>query len=214
MRIKLIVLSSICFLLLTGNVYSVDLAYKFSGTIDYREGNSHGGFFNVGTPVTGWYCFNTNSPDFNPNTKLIQTYSIGNPYGFKIVINGITFSTDNASMLFSNDNSGEDRYQVNATGLPLTPSGSFSGSENMNNISGTLMLVDNSQRYFPGSEVFVPMTTPSLSQFDYTKIRFSADISSTWDLYFTAQITELTAIPEPGTILLLGLGAALLRRKK
>jgi len=214
MKITRILLPGILVIFLIGHAYSQTLSYRFSGTIDYLQGDSHGGFFNIGTPITGWYCFNTTAEDFNPSSKLIQTYSIGNPYGFEISINGIDFKTDRASMIFANDNGGTDNYGVSDT--KLTPSAYFNGSENLNYISGGMNLIDRSQTYFSGPEVFVPLTSPNLSQFDHKLIWLYGDDTNGGPGFFTinATINELYEVPEPGTILLIGMGIALLRRKR
>jgi hypothetical protein len=216
MNMRRVLQAGICFIFLISNAYSQTLSYRFSGTINYREGNSHGGFFNVGTPVTGWYSFNTNSPDFNPDPQTIQTYSVGSPYSFGIEINGIKFSTERVSMMFSNNNWGEDAYRVNSTQDPLTPSKYFQGLENVNTISGVLYLVDYSMTYYSGSQAYVQLTTPDLSEFNTQRVSLWGTLpgGGPTEFFTTAQINELYAVPEPGTILLLGLGAALLRRKK
>lgn len=197
-KLKLL-LSGAFVLFLVSNAQSAILSYQFSGIIDEVQGNSHGGFFTTGIPVTGRYTFDTDSIDFNPNLSLIQSYSIGDPYGFEFTINDISFSTDTASMLFANDNAGEDRYSVNETQLPLLPSGYFEGLEGLIKLSGVLLLVDHSQTYFSGSEPFVPLTTPDISLFDYTKLRFWGTDGTVGpaEFYITANISYLARVLEP-----------------
>ena len=197
------------------NAQAITLSYQFSGTIDEIQGSTHEDFFNIGGIVTGRYTFNSASEDFNSEENIIQTKSIGDPYGFEFIINGITFSTDIASMLFANDNSGEDRYDVNATQEGLHPSGNFEGFE----LNGGLLLVDHSQQYFSGDEVYVPLITPDLSLFDYTKLRFGGSDGTNGSQFgLTANITKLTSIPVPASVWLFGSGLigliGVARRKK
>jgi hypothetical protein len=220
MMAKRLLLSNVFVIFLIGNAFSETLSYKFSATITDGWGSSHEGFFAIGTPVTGWYCFNSNSPDYNPYPKNIQTNSVGNPYGFEIVINGIKFHTNTASMSFTNDNPDYDSYRVNDSQYDLTPSGYFQGLENVSHISGLLSLDDMSATYFSGTEPFVPLTTPNLSQFDYTRVMLwgtKADgTGGAHEFFIIANITELYAVPEPASATIMILGASLIasRRKR
>lgn len=71
-------------------------------------------------------------------------------------------------------------------------------------------LKDFDKTVFPGSPVFPPLPV-SLNLADFESRAFTAIDKG---VVFEGTVTRLTLIPEPATLLLLGLGAVMLRRKQ
>lgn len=68
---------------------------------------------NPGDIITGWYTYDTDTPDTNPSENVGDYEHFSTPYGVSLTIGGFTFTTDPANVdflveLVNNNPSGDD----------------------------------------------------------------------------------------------------------
>ena len=174
----------------------VDSVYDPSG---YLEGN-----ISAGDIITGTYTYESSTADSSPLDPTQGNYwHYDPPAGISLSVGGFDFQTDPAGVEFcvaitNNDLSGQDFYLIySQNNLPLS--------------NGTLVesiwwqLNDNTGSAL--SSDALPTTVPILDQWQDNLLL----LETTRTFKIWAHVTS--AIPEPATILLLAVGALLLRKR-
>ena len=167
------------------------------------QGNYLEGKINVGDIITGTYTYESTTPDSQPSSNRGDYWHYDPPAGISLTVGGFNFTTDPCNISFlvgiSNDNpSGDDVYWI----------------ESYNNLSlsnGTPVdyifwsLKDHTATAL--SSDALPTTPPVWNDWQENVLRLEGDRKYFIDAHVTS------AIPEPATILLLGLGGLFLRRQ-
>ena len=171
--------------------------YDISGLL---EGN-----VNVGDTITGSYTYDSSTPDSNPLETIGSYEHFNAPYGVTLSVGGFVFQTDpdNVDFLVTilNDNNGSDDYTFGSyNNLPLS---------NGVGVSFISWALDDYTATALSSDA-LPTTPPVLE--DWESI---AGITITYGPKGSSMIRAhvTSAVPEPGTVFLLGLGSLVLIRK-
>jgi len=175
------------------------------------------GRVNVGDLITGVYIYDSSTPDSHPFEHWGVYEHHAPPYGITLTVGGFVFMTDPGNVDFlveiANNIIGVvvdyDLYRLEShNNLP------FSNGVLVNEIS--LELRDYTATAL--SSEALPTTAPVLDDWYYRDIRIYAGfLSNGWQASYTfyGHLTSAVLIPEPATIILLGLGGlALLRRRR
>jgi hypothetical protein len=166
---------------------------------NYLEGN-----IGVGDLITGFYVYESTTPDSSPSDPVQGNYwHYAPPAGIALTVGGFNFMTDPFNTAFHvavrNSSTREDSYWLAThNNLPLsngTPVDYIFWQLNYN--TGNALSSDA-----------LPTTAPLLGDCQTNVLGIDAD-----RMYgITAHVTS--AIPEPCTILLFGLGTMLLRKRR
>jgi hypothetical protein len=213
------VILSICFVLLlsftpvraeiiqiglTGLVDSVDDPYNL------LENEVH-----QGDSISGFYIYDSTTPDTNPSPIYGHYLYNGEPYGILLTINNVTFQTNpaNGSTLINitNDEYGTtDHYGISSQNNQQLSNGVHVESIfwQLYDFSGTSLSSDA-----------LPLAPLDLSKWQFEELSINGGIGGTPPCYektfgITANVTSVYLIPEPTTILLLVTGRLLLNRKR
>ncbi len=179
------------------------ITIEITAEVDYVEdnGNYLDGQINPGDIITGTYTYDSDTPDSSPLNPVQGNYwHYAPPGGVSFNVGGFNFATDSSNVVFRvfirNDNqSGDDIY----------------GIESQNNLplyNGTLVdyiwwqLNDHTASAL--SSDALPTTAPILGQWQANHLR----LETLRDYRIDAHVTS--AIPEPATVLLVGLGGLIL----
>jgi len=181
-----------------GLVDSVDDSYNL------LEGN-----VSVGNIITGFYVYDSETPDSTPEliwNGLYQHTTV--PYGMSLTIGEITFQTDTADVDFvvwiENDFDGtiKDGYRVTSyNNLPLNDLYIDRLSWFLDDYSGDAI-----------SSIELPDTPPDLSAWQSNNLIING-FSSSEGFKINGHVDSVWLVPEPTTLLLLGLGGLLLRKR-
>jgi hypothetical protein len=167
----------------------------------------------VGDIITGYYVYNSATPDTIPSTYAGEYWHYTEPYGMSLTMGGITFQTDPTNVKFvlgvTNDSQGQDAYYMNsynnlAIGVSvLLDPVSWSLSDNF----GVAI-----------SSTYLPIIPPDLSKWPFNNLIISGGKGGSAPLYdqpfsINGHVTEVYLVPEPISLCLLGLGGLILRRK-
>jgi len=164
---------------------------------NYLEGQ-----INPGSLITGFYIYESTTPDSSPTDPVQGNYwHYYPPAGLFLTVGGFDFMTDPCDVEFNvfirNNNPNDDIYGVDSlNNLPLS--------------NGTIVdaiywsLKDHTASVF--SSDALPTTAPSLDQWDENLLRLRTDRIFLIDAHVTS------AIPEPTTFVLFGLSGFLLAR--
>ena len=166
--------------------------------------------------ITGTYTYNTDTPDTHPSSTVADYEYYESPYGTDLLCNGLEFKTDpdNVDFLLKiiNDKDygygDEDLYLfISRNNLPLLSGiGIQYISWQLNDYSGTAI-----------SSTALPAIAPILTDWILPVglwVR-SEKIGDNYNqFYIYADVTSAEIIPEPGTLILLGAGMLLLRKRK
>ncbi len=178
------------------------------GVVDsvHDYGNYLEGKVNVGDPITGYYTYDTATPDTNPSEWIGDYWHYSPPAGILLTTGGFEFETDpgHVQFLLSVGNAGGpysmDNYLVRSYGnLPLSNGVALSTiSWQLDDSTGTALDSDA-----------IPMGPPDLTEWEvYPSLCLEAD-----RMYVVrGHITQ--AIPEPATLSLIALGAFGLAARK
>jgi len=172
-------------------------------TVD-DEGNYLEGKVNPGDIITGTYTYESTTLDTNPSAYVGDYWHYAPPCGIFLSVGGFDFQTDPTNVDFLveivNNNAGLDAYVTHSY-------------NNLSISNGTLVdhiswqLQDSTCAVF--SSDALPSTAPVLSDWQFNHLRIQGEKSNLFNI--NAHVTS--AIPEPATIVLLGLGGLLLKSR-
>jgi hypothetical protein len=188
----------------SAEVITIEITAEIGG-MDDRDGLLEGRI-SVGDIITGSYTYDSDTPDTNPSHTVGEYWHYSSPYGISLSARGFVFQTDpdNVDFLVStlDDHTGQDGYLLRSyNNLPLSNGVNIEHiSWQLDDYSCTALFTDT-----------LPTTPPVLEDWEnnYLRIRFGYG----GDSGIGARVTS--AIPEPATFLLFGLGAlALLKNRR
>ena len=168
------------------------------------EGNYLEGKIEAGDIITGFYVYESTTPDSSPLDPVQGNYwHYAAPAGIALTVGGFNFMTDPFSIAFhvavrNNSLSGDDSYWLASdNNLPLS-----NGTQvdeilwSLRDPSGTALSSDA-----------LSTSAPVLEDWQSNILAFGADRR----YGISAHVTS--AVPEPGTIMLVGIGAVFLRKR-
>jgi len=176
----------------------------------FDDGNFLGGQITNGSIITGSYVYESTTPDLNPLDPVQGNYRhYSTPAGVFLTVGGFEFKTDPTNVefdIFTRNNIPEDRYGfASSNNLPL------SESVGVGSIFWTLINSDGSVL----SSDALPTTVPVLNLWQENDLMITGGgwQGETWNEYgIHAVVTSAELVPEPGTFLLLTLGAFAIRK--
>jgi len=194
---------------LRGAVIEISITAEITG-IDDRDGLLEGKI-SVGHIMTGSYIYDSATPDSQSATEVGDYWHHSSPYGIYLSGGGFSFQTDPDSVnllveIVNNHTAGGlyDAYGVVSYANLLLSNGAP---------------VDTIEFYLEDSFAdalssdALPTAAPFLEDWDKHYISLIGKEVGTY--YIDAEVTSIELVPEPATVLLLGLGGlALLRKRK
>lgn len=189
---------------LWGEVITIEITAEIMGIDDRTD--LLDGRINVGDIITGSYIYDSDTPDTNPSNTVGDYWHYSSPYGISLSAGGFVFQTDPDNNIYFlveilDDHTGQDTYLVRSyNNLPL------SNGVHVEHISWHL----DDYSCNAVSSTGLPIIPPVLEDWgqNYLRITFGYKGSSV----IGARVTS--AVPEPATFLLFGLGALALLRKR
>jgi hypothetical protein len=185
------------------------ITIQIEGVVDnvMDAGNYLEGKIKPGNIITGFYTYESTTPDSNPIPQVADYLHHAAPCGISLTVGGFDFKTDPANVDFLveiiNDyTSGglQDNYGlISYNNLPL--------SNGVSVDSIYWRLTDLSATALSSTEL--PTTAPVLEDWQLNHLRLDGVKDA---FHISAHVTS--AIPEPATALLFGLGVGLLLRKR
>lgn len=183
------------------------VTFQFTGEISSVTptlGTARG--ISTGQPFSGSYTFETTTPDLDGSSNRgryqgITTFNV-NMAGQAIVLPQTPIQQNNGIFIFDNEGAFRDRYSLNADATGIEASGwRFQQMR--------LDMLDPSQNAFNNDSL--PSTPPSLSSFAQRSASFTfVNRDASGNLLgfgsVESQVTSLTAVPIPATLLLFGTG--------
>jgi len=194
-----------CIFLFAAQVQATYVTIYIEAEVDYAwsTGDFLVGKIDVGDTLTGWYTFDSETPDTHPLEEGGNYWHYSTPAGITLSGGGFTFQTDPADVEFlveiCNGGITDDYLLRSYNNLPL------SNGFGVSHISW--QLTDDTATAL--SDASLPLTPPVLS--DWRQDLNILDIDGSG---FGIRAHVISAVPEPASVLLLGLGAALIRTKK
>ena len=201
-RIRVIALLFVlCFCV--ANVRAELITITLSATVDYVDGGSLFGI-TAGSTVTGSYTYESTTSDTNPFTTVGDYWHYATPAGISLTVGGFQFKTDptNVNFLVSigNDYPPDDNYLVRSyNNLPLSNDASIGIID--------WWLRDNTGTALTSTAL--PVIEPILNQWQINQLDMYCDNS-----LIRSHVTNVTLVPEPATMFLLGLGGILFIKRK
>jgi len=173
------------------------------------DGNYLEGKINPGDLITGFYIYETTTPDSSPDDPVQGNYwHYASPAGIALTVGGVNFMTDPFNIEFrvvirNNTPSGNDIYGVESSNnLPL-PNGT-----SVNEISWVL----NDSTGSALSSDALPTTAPVLDNWQTNILNIGGGPGGHGQSFgILGHVTS--AIPEPATVLIFGLGGLFLRKR-
>ena len=200
-------LTAVICLAFTGQSLGEIVTVEVAGTVDSIS--TTGGFIlddsvSNGSAMTGTFIYGSNTPDLDSGSSYHGSYTL---LSLSMTIGNYIFTHDPTSPnpgLF-------DVWKTDITYLARTNYGiaTLDGtSQSYDNIYIELMDVCNAST--TGPDDALPTSFPDISFFNYRN-EFEVNYSNSGVGFAISGV--LTSIPEPATLLLLGFGAVMLRRK-
>jgi len=186
------------------------ITIEIEGVVDFvdDDGNYLEGKISPGDIITGFYTYESRTPDSSPLDPVQGNYwNYAPPAGIALTVGGFNFMTDPFNIEFHvairNDNqSGDDVYWIHSDETLFLPNGTLVGG-----ISWTLKDHTGSAL----SSDALPTTAPALDDWQENILNFGGGTRAS-GYSILGHVTS--AIPEPATILLFGLGTMLLRKRR
>jgi hypothetical protein len=167
-----------------------------------------GGKIKVGDIISGRYVYDSLAPDLNTwGTQGAYEYRTS-PHGVFLSVNGFQFQTDPKSVNFvidiGNDYSRGDSFFLLSYNNLALPTGIIVSTIawELDDYTGTALSSDS-----------LPTTAPILDDWQLNKLSM-AGIPRYQPFAVYARVTSAEVIPEPSTMLILGLGALVLRKRR
>ncbi|NQT52616.1 PEP-CTERM sorting domain-containing protein [bacterium] len=216
------VIALLAFLLLPILASAVPITFDLVGQVD-SVSDPAGILAGAGVPVavgdtfTGSYTFESTTPDGNPAASLAQYFVMGAPYGFSVNMGGATYSyttggSPSVHITVGNNNPTMDTYGVSRISpIDVVSTATFPSIAWMDMM---FTLMDTTGAVF--SDTNLLLTPPTLSDFNINSFLLIGNTGTTDPPGFSisGRLTDLTlhgagdpVIPEPCTLVLLGLGS-------
>jgi hypothetical protein len=190
------------------------ITIAITATVDHVEdwgaGNGYlDGKIHIGDTVTGTYTYESTTLDLNPDDPTVGNYVItAANNGITLTVGGFIFKTDPTNV----------QLELGVTYKSFNCLGFY--SHNNIPLSNGTSVYDISWRLFDKTGTaltsdVLPVTAPDLSEWqsEYFRMDGPADTPGTGYAVW-GPITSMKLIPEPTTIILLGLGILSLRKRK
>jgi len=164
--------------------------------------NVFGGAIQAGHTITGYYAYESTTPDTNPSSTYGAYWQTHVGCAISFTIAGFGFSTDGNEMNWrvGIENDYHDTYSIRSyNNLPLSD-GTPVESIYWQLEDSTGMALTNTD---------LPTTAPVLTDWDYN--RLILETSRTFSI--DAHVTKGEVVPEPSTMLLIVVGAFVIRRR-
>jgi hypothetical protein len=179
-----------------------------------------GGAIGTGDVITGYYTFDSATADVQAGTDLGSYIWNGSPYGVHVDIGSYSFDYDDATQIMVRNNCGHGSID------PVTGCGPVEQKDTFQVISLEQVTTDITNVFYQYliddtliafSDDSLPLTTPSLSDFTRTdgtivsrdESDFRSPIYNYWIDYDLTSLSLRTAsVPEPYSLLLMGIGLA------
>ncbi|MGA2172657.1 MAG: PEP-CTERM sorting domain-containing protein [Sedimentisphaerales bacterium] len=189
-----------------GDIIQIEITGQVT-SVDDRAG-ALAGKIKSGNTITGWYIYDSGTPDSNPlSTEGDYEHNV-EPFGITLNIGGFLFASNPQDTDFlitvTNDYSSKDSYQLSSTNnLPL-PSGVEVSQIwwQLNDYTATAL--DNDA---------IPLGAPVLT--DWQRNNLSITCGSNGTTRIGATITDAwLVVPEPASALIITLGIALMASRR
>lgn len=182
------------------------ITIEIEGVVDFVD-DPYGyleGQVNPGDTITGFYIYESTTPDSEPLPTLGRYEHSTPPHGIFISLGGFDFETDPANVDFlvevADNYSSTDNYLLRSyNNIPL------SNGTLVDHISWQL---DDPTNTALSSDA-LPTTPPALDDWQFNHLRLHGERGG---YIIDAQVTS--AIPEPASISILCLGGLLLRKRR
>jgi len=171
--------------------------------------NDHDGLLegriSAGDIMTGSYTYDSDTPDTNPSHTVGDYWHYSSPYGISLSAREFVFQTDPDNISFVveviNDHTGQDGYLLRSyNNLPLSNGVHIDHiSWQLDDYSSTALSTDA-----------LPTTPPVLEDWENESLLITFGYKD----FSVIGVRVTSAVPEPATFLLFGLGALALLRKR
>jgi len=186
-----------------GTLITIEITAEVDAVADtygHLEGN-----INVGDIITGTYIYESTTPDSSPSSRIGNYWHYGPPSGIFLAVGGFEFKTNPSNVVLFigvvDNYPPEDNYAlISENNLPLA-NGTYVGGISwfLEDPAGNAISTDA-----------LPTTAPVLADWQSNFLTFGG---GTDEEPFGISADVTSAVPEPATIVLLAVGALLLRKR-
>ena len=170
----------------------------------WDDGNYLEGKIGVGDIITGFYVYESTTPDSSPSDRVQGNYwHYAPPAGIALTVGGFNFMTDPFNVAFhvairNNDLSGDESYWLaSSKNLALS---------NGTSVDNIVWLLDDSTANVFSTDA-LPQTPPLLANWEWNVLDVYADRK------YGIRGHVTSAIPEPACIILISIGGLFLRKR-